>query len=135
MPKRRIDPATLFPSRRYGFSQVVASRGGTTVYCSGQVAWDENEKLVGAGDLAAQARRALENVERAVAAAGGTRDDVISLRIYLVGENVRAPGVGAELVAFFHPDRLPTATWIGVTGLSAGPDVLVEIEAVALIED
>ena len=98
MTKRRIDPDTLFPSRRYGFSQVVATRGGTTVYCSGQVAWDEHGRLVGADDLPAQMRQALANVERAVAAAGGSRDDVVSLRIYVVGSHVHAPGIGAALL-------------------------------------
>ncbi len=135
MPKRRIDPPSLFDSRRYGFSQAVAARGGTTVYLSGQVGWDENERLLAPGDLRAQAERALENVERALVAAGGTRDDVVSLRIYVVGEHVRAPGIGAALLAFFREGHLPATSWIGVAGLSAGPDVLVEIEAVAVIED
>ena len=37
------------------------------------------------------------------------------------------------LRAFFHPERLPTSTWIGVAAL-ANPDFLIEIEATAVIE-
>jgi len=40
MPKTYLNPKELFPSLQYGFSQMVVSRGGQTVYLSGQVAWD-----------------------------------------------------------------------------------------------
>jgi enamine deaminase RidA (YjgF/YER057c/UK114 family) len=129
-----MNPDTLFPSRQYGFSQIVTSRGGTTVYISGQVGWDANQEIGDAGDLHIQTVRALENIERAVNAAGGSRHDVVSLRIYIVGEwihNTRA--VRESLLAFFDFNRLPTSTWIGVSAL-ASPDFLIEIEAIAIVE-
>lgn len=134
MLKTYLNPPTLFASRQYGFSQIVTSRGGTTVYVSGQVGWDAEERLVETGDLRAQLRRALENLDAAMQAAGGTRDDVVALRIYLVGETIRETlAVREALLAFFHPDRQPASTWIGVTAL-ASPDFLVEIEATAVVE-
>jgi enamine deaminase RidA (YjgF/YER057c/UK114 family) len=134
MPKTYLNPPTLFPSQQYGFSQIVTSQGGTTVYLSGQVAWDAAEQIGSAGDLGEQTRRALENIEIAMQAAGGTRDDVVSLRIYLVGEHIhKSRPVREALLSFFGADRQPASTWIGVTAL-ASPDFLVEIEAVAVIE-
>ena len=134
MPKSYFNPPTLFPSQQYGFSQIVTSRGGTTVYLSGQVGWDAQEQLGEPGDFEAQVRRALANLDAAMQAAGGTRDDVVALRIYLVGEHIRETRVVREaLLAFFRPDRQPASTWIGVTAL-ANPDFLVEIEATAVIE-
>jgi len=134
MPKAYLNPPALFPSQQYGFSQIVAARGGTTVYLSGQVAWDADQQIGDSGDLAAQTRRALANVETAVQAAGGTRHDVVSLRIYIVGEHIhRSQPVREGLLAFFDPDRQPASTWIGVPAL-ANPDFLIEIEAVAVIE-
>lgn len=135
MPKEYVNPPTLFPSQQYGFSQVVTSRGGTTVYLSGQVGWDAQQQIGVPGDFAAQTRRAFANVEAALQAVGGSRDDVVSLRIYIVGDAMRhAQVVREELCAFFHPDRMPTSTWIGVMAL-ANADFLIEIEAVAVIDE
>ncbi|MEZ4684351.1 MAG: RidA family protein [Caldilineaceae bacterium] len=84
MTKEVINPPQLFPSLQYGFSQIVTSSGGKTVYLSGQVAWDANQQIVGAGDLGIQAREALKNVATAVQIAGGHITDVVSMRIYIV---------------------------------------------------
>jgi enamine deaminase RidA (YjgF/YER057c/UK114 family) len=54
MPKEYINPPQLFPSLQYGFSQIVSAIGGKTVYISGQVAWDEQQMIVGPGDLRTQ---------------------------------------------------------------------------------
>ena len=89
MTIERIDPPDLFDSSPYGFSQVVVATGGRTVYCAGQVAWDA-EKEIGAPDaLGEQTRRALVNLERALSAAGGTLRDIVSVRVYIVGEHIR----------------------------------------------
>ena len=135
MPKTYLNPTALFPSQQYGFSQIVVSRGGATVYLSGQVGWDAQQQIGDPGDLAVQTRRAFANLETAVQAAGGTRDDIVSLRIYIVGEHIhQSTAVREALLDFFHPDRLPTSTWIGVPAL-ANPDFLIEVEAVAVIEE
>jgi hypothetical protein len=43
MSKTYINPPELFPSQQYGFSQVISTRGTTTVYMSGQVAWNARQ--------------------------------------------------------------------------------------------
>lgn len=133
MSKTSLNPETLFDSRQYGFSQIVVARGGRTVYFSGQVAWDENQNIVGENDLRAQVWQSLRNVETAVATAGGTLADVVALRLYIVHDwmDKTAP-VSAGLKAFF-PDDPPTATWIGVQSL-ARPEFLIEVEGTAVIE-
>src|SRR5690606_14797392 len=52
MPRTAINPPDLFASEPYGFSQVVVAEGRRTVYCSGQVSWDEQEDIGAPGDLA-----------------------------------------------------------------------------------
>jgi Endoribonuclease L-PSP len=85
-------------------------------------------------DLGAQTRQALENLEIAVRAGGGTRTDIVSLRLYIVGEHIHnARSVRAALLGFFPAENLPTSTWIGVSAL-ASKDFLIEIEAVAVLE-
>jgi 2-iminobutanoate/2-iminopropanoate deaminase len=134
MPKTYLNPPSLFPSQQYGFSQIVVARGGATVYISGQVAWDANKQIGDATDLGSQTRRALANIETAVKTAGGTRNDIVTLRIYVVGDHFsNDQPIQEVLLEFFHPDRMPTSTWIGVPML-ANPDFLLEIEAIAVIE-
>ena len=133
MPHEYLNPPDLFDSRRYGFSQAVVAGGGRTVYCSGQVAWDAAQEI-GPADLGEQTRRALANVGRAVAAAGGGLGDVVSLRIYIAGDHIRQTAAVREaLLATFPAGAQPATTWIGVTAL-ANPDFLVEIEAIAVLK-
>jgi enamine deaminase RidA (YjgF/YER057c/UK114 family) len=134
MPKEHINPPTLFPSLRHGFSQIVTARGGKTVYISGQTAWDANKQIVGGMNLGEQARQALRNVQVAVEAAGGTMADVVSLRIYVVNcqPEDTAP-VGEALREFFPAEAPPASTWLGVTALAV-KEFMIEIEAIAVVE-
>jgi len=132
--KEHLNPPELFPSLQYGFSQIVTSSGGKTVYLSGQVAWNAHQQIVGGGDLGAQTQQALRNVETAVRTAGGTLSDVVSLRIYIVQTRMdQTAPVSAALQAFFPADAAPASTWIGVPAL-ARPEFLIEIEATAVVE-
>ncbi len=134
MTTKRLNPPDLFNSTQYGFAQAVVATGSRAVYCSGQVAWDENEDIGAPGDLAEQTRRALANVGRAMAAAGGTLADVVSLRIYIAGDHIHnTSAVRAALLATFAPDAQPATTWIGVTAL-ANPEFAIEIEAIGVLE-
>ena len=131
MTKESLNPNSLFNSLQYGFSQIVVAEGQRTVYFSGQVAWDENENIVGENDLRAQVWQSLRNVETAVTTAGATLKDIVALRIYIVQSwmDKTAP-VSAGLKEFF-PENPPAATWIGVYGL-ARPEFLIEIEGTAV---
>jgi 2-iminobutanoate/2-iminopropanoate deaminase len=133
MTKHHLSPPTLFDSRQYGFSQVITTRGGTTVYIAGQVAWDETGAIVGAGDLRQQTWKAFENVAAAVAAAGGTLADVVSLRIYVVAAAMAERRVIREALLHFFPDNPPTSTWIAVPAL-ANEGFLVEVEPIAVLD-
>ncbi|MGA2416713.1 MAG: RidA family protein [Candidatus Sulfotelmatobacter sp.] len=134
MSKTYLNPPDLFPSQQYGFSQGVATLGKTTVYVSGQVGWNAIQQITNPADLGIQARQALENIEVAVAAAGGSRTDIVSLRLYIVGDHIHnALSVREALRGFFPAENLPTSTWIGVSAL-ASKDFLIEIEAVAVLE-
>lgn len=134
MPKQHLNPKALFPSLPIGFSQAVVSQGGQTVFLSGQTAWDANKQIIGGTDLGEQTRQALRNVQIGVEAAGGTLDDVVSLRIYIVNPQAGDTGpVGQALREFFSADKPPASTWIGVASLAA-PEFMIEIEAVAVMD-
>lgn len=134
MSKQHLNPDTLFPSLPIGFSQAVATRGGRTVYLSGQTAWDAEKKLIGGDNIGEQTLQALRNVEAGIEAAGGNRTDLVSMRIYVVKPSPKdIESVGEALREFFSAETPPASTWIGVTSLAV-EDFLIEIEAIAVID-
>jgi 2-iminobutanoate/2-iminopropanoate deaminase len=129
MSIRQLNPRTVYDPSAYGMSQGVVDDRSGYVFVSGQVAWDVDGKVVGAG-VAEQTARALDNLSRVLAEAGCTAADVVSVRAYVRGELAdHLPACGPALAAFFGATR-PALTGIGVASL-ASPDTLIEIEAIA----
>jgi len=132
MQRRSINPAELFDSTHYGFSQAVVTTGGSTVYVSGQVGWNAAGQLA-AGGLAGQTVSAFDNLATVLEAAGGDLLDTVSLRICVVEDAADdlAP-ITQALLTRFPKDKQPATTWLAVSGLAA-EGLLIEIEAIAVI--
>ncbi len=122
-------PAGLFESRPYGFSQVavVTTPLGDAVHVSGQVAWDAEQKIVGAGDIGRQLEKSLENLALALASVGATLDQVGALRLYIRQSHMHQGKAIADALKRVFGDAPPCSTWIGVPGL-ADEDFLGEVE-------
>lgn len=134
MAHEHLSPDTLFDSRPYGFSQVVISKGSRMVHIAGQTSQDENLNPIGEGDLATQARVAFENVGKALAAAGGKPEDIVSTNVYVVNYTMEALEIiGKATAEFFGDVPPPASTMVGVTALAL-PPFLIEIEATAVID-
>lgn len=104
---------------------------GRFVALSGQVALDEDGKLVGEGDAAAQARQVFENLRRCLTAAGATFDDVVKLT-YFVTDMAHMPALRAARAEHIPDDRLPAASAVQVAAL-VRPEFLMEVEAFAVV--
>jgi enamine deaminase RidA (YjgF/YER057c/UK114 family) len=110
-----------------GYSRAV--RVGDRILVSGTTATDENGQLVGGDDPAAQARYALQKIERAIRALGGQLSDVVRTRVYVSKVENWEP-VARVHGEFFREIR-PVNTLIEAR--LVGPQYLVEIEAEAVV--
>lgn len=134
MGKEFLSPATLLPPA--GYSHIAKVSKGTLIYLAGQVSSDASGKLVGEGNFEAQVEQVFGNLKIGVEAAGGTMADIVKLNIYLVAEvdQTEVPKLRAIRDRYVNTAKPPASTLVVVSRL-ARPGWLVEIEAVAAIDD
>ena len=115
-----------------GFVQANEVIGGQRVlYCSGQISVDAEGKTLHVGDIGAQLKRALENVEQVLSAAGFGLPDVVRLNIYTTDVDGFLANRNVFLDGLMRKGCRQTSTLIGVARL-ARPEFLIEIEATAV---
>ncbi|MER7245840.1 RidA family protein [Kribbella sp. NPDC000426] len=112
-----------------GYSHVVTGHG-QWVAIAGQVALDPDGKLVGIGDPGAQAEQVFANLERCLAGAGATFEQVAKLTVF-VTDIAYLPAIRAVRDKYI-PGNKPASTAVQVVSLFS-PDALVEIEAFAIV--
>ncbi len=132
MVLRFINPKTLGPPRGYS-NGVIAPPGAKLLFIAGQIAWDEQQQIVGP-DFADQFERALFNVLAVVKEAGGKPDHLARLLIYVTDKkeylaSQREVGRRWRTLMGRH---FPTMALVEVKGLLEN-EAKVEIEGIAVI--
>ena len=131
MEQRLLNPWTW--QDQYGFAQGVEVTGAQRIiYCAGQTSSDPDGATLHAGDMAGQARQALDNLETVLGQAGLGLGNVVRLNYYTTDVErflAEAAGVIGERLA--ASGCRPASTLLGISRL-AFPDLLVELEATAV---
>jgi 2-iminobutanoate/2-iminopropanoate deaminase len=127
----RGNPANLKNVRSNIYHHFIRVDNPTSlIFLSGQLSRDADGNLVGAGDMAAQTRQAIRNMETVLRAAGGSLDDIVSIVVYTTDIRQFKEIVAARME--FFKDKLPTSTIVEVNHL-ADPGLLIEFQATAAL--
>ena len=110
------------------YSQAVKANG--FVFLSGQIPLDPASGEIVAGDIKAQTRRVLENLEAVLDAAGSSLEKVVKTTVFL--SNMEDfPGMN-EIYAEYFGESSPARATVEVARLPK--DVLIEIDMIAVCD-
>jgi len=129
MPRKILTPEQLDFQPRPAYPYSPGTRGGGMVYTAGQVAWGSDGNIVGIGDIEAQTRQTLGNVEAVLNEGGAGWDDVLKCNVYL--KDMKDFQKMNDVFSEIFPENPPARTTVQTP--MAEESMLVEIEAVAYI--
>lgn len=128
---KRYNPEQLHTPQ--GFSHVtVAPATEKIAFISGQVSYNEQGEVIGAGDIGAQTAQIFQNLQHALSAIGASFQDILKFTFFVKNLDHNAMAEIRRVRAeYLDGDALPASTMVGV-GALAKPDLLLEVEAYVL---
>jgi 2-iminobutanoate/2-iminopropanoate deaminase len=121
----------VWRARGRGFQMAVIQPEGIAIHLTGQVAWDEHERIVGIGDIETQTRQCFKNIRALLENVGGRLDDVVSITTYFTDRS-QLPVIQAVRAELLPTLTAPVSTSVMVAGLGH-EDFLVELTALAVV--
>ena len=121
-------PSSFSRGMRLDFNNV------SVLLISGTASVDEHGATIHVGDFRAQTRRTFENITALLASEGATWKDIVRTTCYLRDIDRDYAEFNEERTAFYQEqglDPLPAST--GIQAKLCRPELLVEIEAIAII--
>lgn len=127
LAKEIITDELAYPPK-FGSPTALAIEAGDFVYVSGMIAWDTERRIVGVGDVRAQTKKVILNIEAALRAANLGLKDVIKVTFYLT--DIRTKDAVWDVRKDLFKDCRPASTLVEVAHL-VDPLALLEVDAVA----
>ncbi|OKH18228.1 RidA family protein [[Limnothrix rosea] IAM M-220] len=111
------------------YNQAIAA-SGKMLFCSGQIAIDPSTNTIIEGDVQAQTKQVMANLEAVLTASGATWSNVVKTGVFLKDMNDFA-AVNSIYASYFDEATAPARACVEVARLPK--DVLVEIECIAVL--
>jgi 2-iminobutanoate/2-iminopropanoate deaminase len=124
---KKIISTTEAPAAVGPYSQAV--RVGSTVYCAGQIPLDPKSGQIVPGDIGAQTRRVLENIEAVLRAESLAFENIVKTTIFLT--NLNDFRTVNEIYGSYFKKDPPARSTVQVPALPKGANVEIEVIAVA----
>jgi len=142
IPKKAVSaPTTLNEAYDYpkpsSFSRALRLdiKGVTIILISGTASVDENGNTIHVGDFRAQCWRTYQNITGLLAAEGATWKDVVRTTCYLRDIERDYEAFNETRTQFYKEQGLnPLPASTGIQAILCRPDLLIEIEAIAIFE-
>lgn len=107
--------------------------GLTILLISGTASIDDAGRTVHAGDLRKQVRRTFDNITQLLASEGATWHDIVRTTCYLRDIERDYEAFNEERTEFYKEQKLdPLPASTGIQAILCRPDLLIEIEAIAM---
>ena len=132
MPKRELKSEKLYAPPRGGiFSTAIEAPAGRTIYVSGLTSRSKSGDIVGKGDIKVQTETILTNMRIILEEAGATMGDIVKLTVFI--RDMELFDEIHDIRRSYFEEPYPASSMVEVSML-ADPDLLIEIEAVAVVE-
>jgi reactive intermediate/imine deaminase len=112
------------------YNQAIAT-SGQMLFVAGQIPLDPQSGIVEEGDIKAQTRQVMANIEAILTEAGACWNDVVKTSVFL-SDLANFDSMNQVYAEYFASDTAPARACVEVSRLPK--DVLVEIECIAVID-
>lgn len=132
MALERINPPEIYKPNKDIYTQVVTATGSTQIFLAGIVPFDQNQNIIGIGNMQVQVIQVLQNIKCALTSASASIADVVRINVLTTDVDLYIEEGAPEVINFFDKTK-PVSTTYQVSRL-VHPDWMVEIEATAIID-
>jgi 2-iminobutanoate/2-iminopropanoate deaminase len=131
MTVERINPPEIYKPNKNIYTQVIKATGSTQIFLAGIVPFDQNQNIIGIGNMQLQVIQVLQNINCALKSANSSIADVVRINVLTTDVDLYIQEGAPEVIHFFDRTK-PVSTTYQVSRL-VHPDWMVEIEATAII--